>query len=430
MLYKNEIEFAINADQSDVLNSYRELFFIPEINGKPSIYFTGNSLGLQAKSTASYIQNELEDWAKYGVEGHFHAKNPWFAYHEWFAEPLSKIVGAKPAEIVAMNQLTVNLHLLMVSFYRPTKSKFKILCEARAFPSDQYALESQVRFHGFDPEEAIIEIVPRPGEYCLREEDILEAIDTHADELALVMMGGVNYVTGQFFNLEKIAKAAHVANSLVGYDLAHAAGNVPLSLHDWGVDFACWCSYKYLNSGPGGVGGVFVHQKHHQLQWPRFAGWWGHNKQERFKMEKHFQPIASAESWQMSNAPVLSMAAHKAALSVFEKTDMAQMRAKSLNLTEYMEFLINETANLLREKGHSEKSLEIITPTQKERRGCQLSVVANGFGKKLHQDLLNNGVISDWREPNVIRFAPVPLYNSFMDVFDFGRILQKLVLVP
>jgi kynureninase len=316
----------------------------------------------------------------------------------------------------------------MVSFYRPTPRKFKILCEARAFPSDQYALESQVRFHGFAPEDAIIEIVPRPGEYCIREEDILEAIDTHADELALVLMGGVNYVTGQFFNLEKITHAGHLVNALVGFDLAHAAGNVPLMLHDWDVDFACWCSYKYLNSGPGGVGGVFVHEKHHQLDWPRFAGWWGHNKQERFKMEKHFKPIESAEAWQMSNAPVISMAAHRAALEVFEKTEMSLLRAKSLQLTGFMEFLILETEQQLREKGFHHKSLEIITPRDTAHRGCQLSVVANGFGKALHQDLINQGVISDWREPNVIRFAPVPLYNSFKDVFEFGKILQRIVL--
>jgi|694.fasta_scaffold02862_20 kynureninase len=428
MDYKNEFEFAQNADQNDRFRDFRDLFYFPQLNGKDALYFTGNSLGLQTKSTAACIKQELDDWAKHGVEGHFNAKNPWFAYHEWFAKPLSKIVGALPSEVVAMNQLTVNLHLLMVSFYRPTPRKFKILCEARAFPSDQYALESQVRFHGFAPEDAIIEIVPRPGEYCIREEDILEAIDTHADELALVLMGGVNYVTGQFFNLEKITHAGHLVNALVGFDLAHAAGNVPLMLHDWDVDFACWCSYKYLNSGPGGVGGVFVHEKHHQLDWPRFAGWWGHNKQERFKMEKHFKPIESAEAWQMSNAPVISMAAHRAALEVFEKTEMSLLRAKSLQLTGFMEFLILETEQQLREKGFHHKSLEIITPRDTAHRGCQLSVVANGFGKALHQDLINQGVISDWREPNVIRFAPVPLYNSFKDVFEFGKILQRIVL--
>jgi kynureninase len=428
MDYKNEIEFAGNADLNDNFREFRDAFFFPQVKGKDALYFTGNSLGLQTKTTASFIQQELDDWAKHGVEGHFNAKNPWFAYHEWFAKPLSKIVGALPSEIVAMNQLTVNLHLLMVSFYRPTPQKFKILCEARAFPSDQYALESQVRFHGFLPEEAIVEIVPRPGEYCIREEDILEAMETHSDELALVLLGGVNYVTGQFFNLEEITRKAHQVKALVGYDLAHAAGNVPMMLHDWGVDFACWCSYKYLNSGPGGVGGVFVHEKHHKLEWPRFAGWWGHNKEERFKMEKHFKPIESAESWQMSNAPVLSMAAHRAALEVFEKTSINALRSKSLLLTGYMEFIINETENALRAKGSSGKSLQIITPKDASRRGCQLSVVANGFGKALHKDLMEAGVISDWREPNVIRFAPVPLYNSFTDVYEFGAVLRRIVL--
>ena len=428
MHYSNNPEFAVHADNNDPLKDFRDQFFFPEINGKKALYFTGNSLGLQPKNTAKNLQNELDDWAKFGVEGHFHARNPWFSYHEWFASPLSRIVGSLPTEVVAMNQLTVNLHLLMVSFYRPTQERFKILCEARAFPSDQYALESQVRFHGFDPEEAIIEIVPRPGEFCLREEDILEAIDTHAEELALVMLGGVNYVTGQFFDLAGIAEASKAVGAMVGFDLAHAVGNVPLQLHRWGVDFACWCSYKYLNSGPGGVGGIFVHQKHHNLDWPRFAGWWGHNKEERFKMEKHFQPILSAESWQMSNAPVLSMAAHKASLEIFEKTDMLQLREKSLQLTGYMEFLLNEISVALKAKGHSEKSISIITPADPAKRGCQLSVVANGFGKKLHGELMQNGVVSDWREPNVIRFAPVPLYNSFRDVFDFYLILRKLVL--
>jgi kynureninase len=415
MNYQNTIDFSRQLDAEDELKKYRDLFYFPQMNGRDVIYLTGNSLGLQPKATQDYVLDELEDWANFGVEGHFHARKPWLSYHEQFAEPLARITGAKPEEIVVMNQLTVNLHLLLVSFYRPTKQRFKILCEAKAFPSDQYALESQVRFHGFDPSSALVEVEPRKGEFCIRQEDILAAIEKNGQELALVMIGGVNYYTGQVFDMPSIAAAAQKAGAYVGFDLAHAAGNLKLELHDWNVDFACWCSYKYLNSGPGGVAGVFVHEKHLQEKdMPRFAGWWGHDKASRFKMEKGFVPIPTAEAWQVSNAPVLSMAAHKAALDIFSEVGMDALVKKSELLTGYLEFIINSIGS----------KLEIITPRDKKQRGCQLSIVAHGRGKELFNKLMEGGAITDWREPNVIRCAPVPLYNSFEDVYRFGALLQ------
>ncbi|MFN7013769.1 MAG: kynureninase, partial [Bacteroidia bacterium] len=407
-------------DQKDPLRKYREQFYFPQHDGKNVIYFTGNSLGLQPKSTAKYIQQELDDWAKYGVEGHFHAKNPWFSYHEQFAEPLAKIVGAKPHEVVVMNQLTVNLHLLMVSFYRPSKKRYKIISEAKAFPSDQYALESQVKHYGHSPDIAIIEAKPRHGEHTLRTDDIIALIEEHSDDLALVMMGGVNYYTGQAFEMDKITAAAHKAGAFAGFDLAHAAGNLKLKLHEWNVDFACWCSYKYLNSGPGSVSGIFVHEKHAaNKNIPRFAGWWGHNKKTRFKMEKGFDPIPTAESWQLSNAPVLTMAAHKAAIDMFDEVGMDALCEKRDKLTGYLEFIID---SINEEKGGN--ALEIITPRDKKHRGAQLSVIAHGQGKDLFNRLMAKGVIPDWREPNVIRLAPVPFYNSFEDMYRFGEILR------
>jgi kynureninase len=415
MNYQNTIDFSRQLDAEDELKKYRDLFYFPQMNGRDVIYLTGNSLGLQPKATQDYVLDELEDWANFGVEGHFHARKPWLSYHEQFAEPLARITGAKPEEIVVMNQLTVNLHLLLVSFYRPTKQRFKILCEAKAFPSDQYALESQVRFHGFDPSSALVEVEPRKGEFCIRQEDILAAIEKNGQELALVMIGGVNYYTGQVFDMPSIAAAAQKAGAYVGFDLAHAAGNLKLELHDWNVDFACLCSYKYLNSGPGGVAGVFVHEKHLQEKdMPRFAGWWGHDKASRFKMEKGFVPIPTAEAWQVSNAPVLSMAAHKAALDIFSEVGMDALVKKSELLTGYLEFIINSIGS----------KLEIITPRDKKQRGCQLSIVAHGRGKELFNKLMEGGAITDWREPNVIRCAPVPLYNSFEDVYRFGALLQ------
>jgi kynureninase len=419
MAYENTLSFAKQQDANDPLKNYRDKFYFPMMHGRETVYFTGNSLGLQPKSTQDHILNELEDWATFGVEGHFHARNPWLSYHEQFAKPIAKLVGAEPEEVVVMNQLTVNLHLLMVSFYRPTKDRYKILCEAKAFPSDQYALESQVKFHGLNPDDAIIEIAPRENEHCIRHEDILEVIEKNKNSIALIMIGGVNYYNGQVFDMKTITKMGHQIGAMVGFDLAHAAGNLKLQLHDWNVDFACWCSYKYLNSGPGGVSGVYIHQKHlNNASIPRFAGWWGHDKETRFKMQKGFIPMPTAEAWQMSNAPVLSMAAHKASIDIFDEAGMDALVAKAEKLTGYLEFVIDDINKTLTQK------LEIITPRDKKQRGCQISIVAHGRGKDLFNKLTESGVISDWREPNVIRCAPVPLYNSFEDVFRFGEILK------
>lgn len=412
-------EYALTQDASDELKHFREQFIFPKHEGKEVIYLTGNSLGLQPKSVAAYIQQELDDWGKLGVEGHFQAKHPWMPYHEIFTKQLAALVGAKETEVVAMNQLTVNIHLLMASFYRPTKQRYKIICEAKAFPSDQYALESQAIHHGLNPEDVIIEVNPREGEHLIREEDILQAIEQHADELALVFIGGVNYYTGQLFNMKNITSAAHNAGAYAGFDLAHAAGNVRLALHDWDVDFACWCSYKYLNSGPGGVSGVYIHERHAtNTSLPRLAGWWGHDKQTRFLMEKGFHPIPTAEGWQLSNAPVLSMAAHKASLDIFEQAGWERLHAKREKLSNYLHELLRElNASSL------EKVIEVITPSDPEQRGCQVSMLMLKDGKKIFNELTAKGVIADWREPNVIRIAPVPLYNSFEDVYRFATIL-------
>jgi len=342
MKYENTLQFAKAQDKKDPLKKFRVKFLFPKHKGKDVVYFTGNSLGLQPKTTLKYIQFELDNWAKFGVEGHFKSKNPWFSYHEMFAEPLSKIVGAKPNEVVAMNQLTSNIHFLFISFYRPTKKRYKILCEAKAFPSDQYALESQVKFHGYKSEDAIIEVSPRAGEHCIRHEDILSTIEKNKNELALIFIGGVNYYSGQVFDTKLITDAGHKAGAMVGFDMAHAAGNIKMNLHDWKVDFACWCSYKYLNSGPGNVAGAFIHEKHHNKDLPMFAGWWGYNKERRFKMEKGFVPIPSAEAWQVSNASILSMAAHKASLDIFMEAGMNTLTEKSKKLTGYLEFIIQE----------------------------------------------------------------------------------------
>lgn len=420
MNFINTLEFAQQTDKSDKLSAYRQRFLFPQHNGNDVVYFTGNSLGLQPKTTQSYIQQELEDWAKFGVEGHFLAKHPWMPYHEFLTEKMAKIVGALPEETVMMNQLTVNLHLLMVSFYRPTKQRYKILCEAKAFPSDQYALQSQIKFHGFNIEDALIEISPREGEYTIRHEDIYEAIEKNKDSIALIMIGGVNYFTGQVFDMKAITEAGHKVGAIVGFDLAHGAGNLKLALHDWNVDFAAWCSYKYLNSGPGSVAGAFVHQKHlKNTELPMFAGWWGHDKKTRFLMDKTFVPMQTAERWQMSNAPIFAMAACRAALDIFDEVGMDALVERSKRLTAYLEFIVGEVNK------QKNNCLEIITP--KENRGCQISIVANGYGKPLYNKLIENGVIPDWREPNVIRCAPVPLYNSFEDIYRFGQILISLL---
>jgi kynureninase len=423
MNFENTIEFAKKLDGQDALKSFRSKFFIPQHEGKDTIYFTGNSLGLQPKSTAAYIQQELNDWAQYGVEGHFHAKNPWLSYHEIFPRLLSKILGAKEEELVVMNQLTVNLHLLMVSFYQPTAQRFKIICEAKAFPSDQYALESQVKFHGLNYEDAVIEVAPRAGEHTIRLEDILATIEQHKDSVALVLFGGVNYYTGQLFNMQAITKTAHSVGAICGFDLAHAAGNIELHLHDWNVDFACWCSYKYLNSGPGGVSGVFIHEKHiANKSIKRFAGWWGYKKDTRFKMERGFEPIPTAEGWQLSNAPVLSMAAHKASLDIFDEAGFDKLVTKGKLLAAYLHYVLNEI-----NQQQTEKIIEVITPTNEDERGCQVSMLMLKDGKKIFDTLMQQGVIADWREPNVIRVAPVPLYNSFEDIYQFGQIITKTI---
>jgi len=423
MLFENTLSFARELDEQDALKHFREKFYIPIINGKESIYFTGNSLGLQPKTTQDYVLNELEDWANFGVEGHFHARKPWMPYHEIFPKQLSKIIGALPEEIVVMNQLTVNLHLLMVSFYRPTKKRYKIICEVKAFPSDQYAMESQVKYHGYNYEDAVIEVQPRAGEYAIRTEDILSLIAQHGDSAALVLFGGVNYYTGQYFDLEKITAAAHAVGAIAGFDLAHAIGNVKLRLHDWNADFACWCSYKYLNSGPGGVSGIYINQKHiADKNIPRFAGWWGHTKDTRFKMEKGFEPIPTAEGWQLSNAPILSMAAHKASLDIFEEAGMDNLIAKGKLLSDYLLFILDEI-----NATSKEKLIEVITPTNATEKGCQVSMLMLQKGKAVFEALKQHGVLSDWREPNVIRVAPVPLYNTFTDVFTFGQIVKEIL---
>jgi kynureninase len=417
--FRDDLEFARSLDEEDPLRKFRSRFHIPRFQGQDFIYLTGNSLGLQPLSTRSYIEQELADWAEHGVEGHFRARNPWVSYHELLTHRMAEIVGARPEETVMMNQLTVNLHLLMVSFYRPTKQRYKILCEAKAFPSDAYAIKSQIRFHRFDPADAMVEVWPREGEFHIREEDILQTIETHKDSLALVLIGGVNYFTGQVFDMKSITRAAHDAGALAAFDLAHAAGNVMLRLHEWEVDFAAWCSYKYLNAGPGSVAGAFVHTKHlHDTELPLFAGWWGHDKASRFLMDSEFVPMRTAERWQLSNAPVLSMASCRASLDIFAEAGMEALTSKSRLLTAYLEFVIGEVNA---QKGNC---LEVITP---KARGCQLSVVAHGYGKSLYGMLSENGIIADWREPNVIRCAPVPLYNSFEDVFLFGQILRRLL---
>ncbi|RYY99315.1 MAG: kynureninase [Chitinophagaceae bacterium] len=423
MNYQNTLEFARQQDAADALKHFRERFHIPPHRDGETVYFTGNSLGLQPKATKEYLLQELDDWARLGVEGHFHAKNPWLHYHELFPPLLAPVVGALPGEVVAMNGLTVNLHLLMATFYRPTKDRYKILCEAKAFPSDQYALESQARLHGYDPADAVIGLEPREGEHHLRTEDIMAAIDQYGHELALVLFGGVNYYSGQVFNMQAIADAAHNVGAYAGFDLAHAAGNIALRLHDWDVDFACWCSYKYLNSGPGSVAGVFIHEKHcGNTDLPRAAGWWGYEKETRFQMKPLFKAIPTAEGWQLSNAPVLTMAAHRAALELFAEAGMEALTAKSRALTGFL-FHVLDAINAAQEV----KVIEVITPRAAGAHGCQVSMLMLQKGKEVFRALSDRGVIADWREPNVIRVAPVPLYNSFEDVWTFGKIISEIL---
>jgi len=418
--YQLGLEYAKQQDQLDELSNYRNQFHIPkDKNGNELIYFTGNSLGLQPKSTKSYINQELEDWANFGVKGHTEAKNPWLPYHEFLTESMANLVGAKPIEVVTMNTLTANLHFMMVSFYQPTKTRYKIVIESDAFPSDKYAVESQLRHHGFNDKEGLILWKPRKNEELLHFEDLEAILESQGEEIALLMIGGVNYYTGQYFDLKRITELGHIHGCVVGFDCAHGAGNVELSLHDSGADFAVWCTYKYLNSGPGSLAGCFVHERHaYNKNLNRFTGWWSHNKETRFNMRHEFDVLSGAEGWQLSNPPILSMAAIKASLDIFNEVGIKKLVEKSRKLTGYFEFLIN---------GLNNKDIKIITPTNPEERGCQLSIQVNNADKGLHDKLTKAGVMSDWREPDVIRCAPVPLYNSFQDVYNMVEKLKGIL---
>lgn len=423
MKYEPTLEFAQALDEQDPLKNYREQFHFPDLGTPQMTYFSGHSLGLQPKTVKAAVELELDDWARFGVEGHFHATNPWYSYHERLTPPMASIVGARDSEVVCMNSLTTNIHLLFVSFYRPTKERYKIISEARMFPSDRYLLETQVRYHGFDPEDAIVEISPREGEWTIRTEDILEVVDAHADQLALLFFGGVNYFTGQVFDMPTLTRAAHAVGAVAGFDLAHAAGNVPLALHDWDVDFAAWCSYKYLNSSPGNVGAIFVHERHgSNPDLPRFGGWWGHDKSTRFQMKSGFRPMQGAEGWQLSNVPVLGMSAMKASIDIFAEVGMRALREKSEKLTGYLEY----TIDLLAEE-FPDASISIITPRDSKQRGCQVSINIAGRERQLFDDMIAEGLIADFREPCIIRIAPVPLYNSFEDVYTFGKVMRRLL---
>ncbi|MDC3210415.1 kynureninase [Saprospiraceae bacterium] len=413
----NSSKFAEEMDQNDPMRRFRSKFHLPiKKNGEPYVYLCGNSLGLQPRSTREAIEQELKDWENYGVEGHFHAKNPWMPYHEFLTNAMANLVGAKPVEVVVMNTLSVNLHLMMVSFYQPTKKRSKILIEFDAFPSDKYAVESQIKFHGFDPKECLIELKAREGEELIRMEDIEKVIEEQGAEIALIMIGNTNYYTGQFFDMKKITELGHAKGCKVGFDCAHGAGNVELNLHDSGADFAVWCSYKYINSGPGSLGGCFVHERHsNDNSLPKFAGWWGHNKDTRFGMRDGFDPILGVESWQLSNPPILSMAAILGSLKIFEEAGISNLRKKAIQLTSYLEFLVDKI---------NDDRVKIITPRDPKERGSQLSIQVKSADKSLFDKISEKGVIADWREPDVIRIAPVALYNSYMDVFRFAKILK------
>lgn len=416
--FQNTLHYAQKLDKQDMLAAFREQFFIPrKENGDEVIYFCGNSLGLQPKSAREYVQQELEDWQTLGVEGHFKARHPWMPYHEFLTQQTAELVGARPIEVVAMNTLTVNLHLLMVSFYRPTRDRYRILIEANAFPSDRYAVQSQLRFHGLDPQDGLLELPLRPGEHAHRTEDILSFIEQHGKNVALILLGGINYYSGQAFQMQEITRLGHAHGCIVGFDLAHAAGNLPLHLHNWNVDFAVWCSYKYLNGGPGCVAGAFVHERFATaFDLPRFAGWWGHDKDTRFLMGPEFHPIAGAEGWQLSNPPILPLASLRASLDLFQRADFAKLRWKSEQLTGYLEFLLRDLQS---------EDVHIITPRAVEERGCQLSIRVKRNGRRIHQALQRAGVVCDWREPDVIRVAPVPMYNTFTEVYRFSQFFAE-----
>jgi kynureninase len=405
-------------DKKDPLRYFRERFNFPESNEPVQpIYFTGNSLGLMPKKSREYVDQELEDWSRLAVDAHVSAHKPWLQYHEFLTDSMARIVGAQRIETVVMNSLTVNLHLLLVSFYKPAGDRRCVVIEKGAFPSDQYAIESQMHCHGLDPREALIELAPREGESTLRTSDIVDTIERHGQEIALVLLGGVNYYTGQAFEMKEITRAGHNAGAMVGFDLAHAAGNLKLAMHDWDVDFAVWCCYKYLNGGPGAVGGAFVHERHaRSFDLCRLAGWWGHDKETRFLMGPEFKPLAGAEGWQISNPPILQMAALRASLEIFDEAGIDALRDKSVRLTGYLESLIREIGD---------EHISIITPSDPEQRGCQLSISVSEGGRELHRKLVERGVYCDWREPAVIRVAPAPLYNSFSDVSRFATILKQ-----
>ena len=417
--FSSSEDFAIAMDEHDPLRHCRQCFLFPTAaSGGNCVYLCGHSLGLQPNTTAKYIQQELKDWAELGVEGHFQAANAWMPYHRLLTEQTAALVGAKPVEVVVMNSLTVNLHLMMVSFYRPTPARHKIVIERGAFPSDQYAVKSQIAFHGYDPAGSLIELSPLPGESCLRDEEINLLIERSGDDIALILLGGVNYATGQAFDMAGITRAGHAKGCAVGFDLAHAAGNLCLKLHDWGPDFAVWCSYKYLNGGPGCAAGCFVHERHaHSFDLPRFSGWWGHDERSRFEMRPTFQPMSGAEGWQLSNPSIISLAALRASMQMFHEAGMEPLRTKSVLLTSYLEFLLNQI--LLDQKFSSRFS--IITPQEKDRRGAQISMRIPKGGRALCQRLTQEGIVSDWREPDTFRVAPVPLYNSYRDVFQFTK---------
>jgi kynureninase len=406
-------DFAIAIDERDPLRQFRQRFFFPKVAGDDCIYLCGHSLGLQPKTAAAYVEQELEAWAQLGVEAHFRAKNPWMPYHRLLTEQTAELVGAQPLEVVVMNSLTVNLHLMMVSFYRPIATRHKIVVESGAFPSDQYAVKSQIRFHGFDPATSLIELTPRPGESCLRDEDIQSLIEREGDSIALILLGGVNYATGQAFDMASVTRWGHAQGCMVGFDLAHAAGNLLLKLHEWDPDFAVWCSYKYLNGGPGCIGGCFVHERHADSRnLPRLAGWWGHDEKSRFEMGPNFQPMSGADGWQLSNPSILSLTALRASMDIFHEVGIERLRAKSVSLTSYLEFLLNQ---------NDSKKFSSITPQEIERRGAQLSIRIPEQGRVLCDGLAREGIFGDWREPDTFRVAPVPLYNSYQDVFRFAQ---------
>lgn len=423
MNFENNLPFAQTLDLRDPLKEMRNEYLFPQHNGKEFIYLCGNSLGLQPKAAKEVLKKQLDNWQNLAVEGWFDGDSPWMFYHKELKQLMAPIVGAKPIEVCPMNTLTINLHLLMVSFYQPKGKKFKIIMEAGAFPSDQYAIESQVRFHGYDPAEAIIEVKPREGEYTLKTADIIKSIHDNGEEIALVLFGGVNYFTGQWFDMAAITKAGQEIGAMVGFDLAHAAGNVPLQLHDWDIDFACWCSYKYQNAGPGGISGIFVHEKHfNNTSLNRFAGWWGYKEEKRFKMEKGFIPELGADGWQVSCTQVMPMALYHASLQLFEKAGFVNtLRDKSKALTSYLFYSIDQVNNAL-----GEEQFKIITPQSEEDRGAQVSIIAKANGKKIFDQLVSNHVLGDWREPNVIRLSPVPMYNSFEDIFKTGQLLLTI----